>query len=443
MIKLKIAIVNQPFGTIVLPWTGKAGSLDIWTYEVARRLTRSCDVIVYTRRDRHQKEVEYDHGVEYRHISIFFDKWHMFMSRTVDKLTRIPGFNNLRHSIFNHNVKRPFFASNLYYFAYALQVAQDLRKEKCDIVHIINFSQFIPIIRALNHGLKIVLHMQCEWLTQLDYKMVENRLKEVALIISCSEYVTKKTQCRFPQFTKHFRTIYNGVDLNHFIHRKENKTNQNEIRLLYVGRISPEKGIHVILDAFNKVVQNYPKAHLIIVGSYWQLPFEYIVALSEDKKVTGLASFYQGVTTEFSLSYFRYIQNKILSMNLSNNVTFTGQIPHQKIRDFLADATMLINASFSDAFPMPIPEAMASELPVIATNVGGIPEAVVDGKTGILVEVGNANKLSEAIIRLLSDKDLRRLMGKAAQKRAVELYSWDKIVKQILRQYIDLCEYND
>jgi spore coat protein SA len=442
---MKVAIVNQPFGTIVLPWTGKAGSLDIWTYEVARRLAQSCEVIVYTRRDRHQKKVEHDHGVKYRHISIFFDKWHTYMSHTVDKLTKIPGFSNLRQSIFYHNVKRPFFASNLYYFAYALQVAQDLRKERCDIVHIINFSQFVPIIRAFNHRLKIVLHMQCEWLTQLDYRMVEKRLREVALIIGCSEYVTKRTQYRFPQFAEHCKTIYNGVDLNHFACRKEgNKTNQNGItRLLYVGRISPEKGVHVILDAFNKVVQNYSKAHLVIVGSYWQLPFEYIVALSEDKKVTDLAEFYQGVTTEFGLSYFKYLQNKILTMNMTDNVTFTDQIPHQKIFDFFANATILINSSFSDAFPMPIPEAMASELPVIATNVGGIPEAVVDGKTGILVEVGNINMLSKAIIRLLSDEGLRRSMGKAARSRAFELFSWDKIVKQMLQLYINLCEYND
>jgi len=52
---MKVAIVNQPFGTIILPWTGIGGSIDIWIYEVARRLARYCEVIVYTRRRYRQK----------------------------------------------------------------------------------------------------------------------------------------------------------------------------------------------------------------------------------------------------------------------------------------------------------------------------------------------------------------------------------------------------
>ena len=53
---MKILMVAQPFGNVVLPWTGAVGSIDVWIYEVARRLARSCDVTVYTRKNRYQKK---------------------------------------------------------------------------------------------------------------------------------------------------------------------------------------------------------------------------------------------------------------------------------------------------------------------------------------------------------------------------------------------------
>lgn len=201
---MKIAIVDQPLGTIILPWTGRGGSLDIWIHEVARRLAQSCDVIVYTRKDRHQKKVEYDQGVEYRRVSTTFGKWF----KVIRKLERIPRFRDLTRVLFYRNTRRPFFASRLSYLAYALQVANDLRKQGCDIVHILNFSQFARVIRVFNPKVKIVLNTRCEWLTQLDRKMIERRLRDVDLIIGCSQYITEKVRRFFPQFAKRCQTNF-------------------------------------------------------------------------------------------------------------------------------------------------------------------------------------------------------------------------------------------
>jgi glycosyltransferase involved in cell wall biosynthesis len=77
---------------------------------------------------------------------------------------------------------------------------------------------------------------------------------------------------------------------------------------------------------------------------------------------------------------------------------------------------------------------------VVATKGGGIPELVVDGETGILVERGNFSALAEAILRLLSDEELRKSMGKAARKRAIELFSWQKISKDLMVQYEKLVD---
>ena len=73
--------------------------------------------------------------------------------------------------------KRPFFSSNFVALEYILPIALDLRRNQVDIVHLQNFSQFVPIIRAFNPRIKIVLHMRCEWLSLLDREMIEPRIQ--------------------------------------------------------------------------------------------------------------------------------------------------------------------------------------------------------------------------------------------------------------------------
>ena len=437
---MKIALVHQPVGTISPSALG--GSIDIWIYEVASRLARSCEVIVYAKKGRYQKKVEYDQGVHYRRISTAADEWFTYISAALDNLGRFPRFHNVRRALFFHNVRHPLFASSLYYLTYVLQVAKDLQAEKCDIVHLHNFSQFVPIIRAFNPKIKTVLHMHCQWLTQLDRTMIERRLREVDLVIGCCKYITEKIRRGFPQFAKRCQTVFNGVDVNHFVSENgHSATKKNGVkRFLFVGRISPEKGLHILLDAFQKVVERYPQAQLEIVGPQSSVPIEFIVALSHDDKVSDLASFYYRNSRR---SYFSHLQRRLLSLNIANNVTFTGFIPYGHVINNYLNADVFVNSSFSESFPLPILEAMASELPVVATSVGGISEAVANGKTGLLVEPGDAPALAEAILRLLSDEDLRKSMGKAARKRVVELFSWERIVKKLLCQYKNICEADE
>jgi len=433
---MKIALVHH--GTISPSFLG--GSIDIWIYEVARRLAKSCDVIVYAKKGCHQKKDEYDQGVHYRRISTAADEWLNHISTAVDKLGRFPSFHDVRRALFFRNVRRPLFASSLYYLTYVLQVAKDLREEKCDIVHLHNFSQFVPIIRAFNPKIKIALHMHCEWLTQLDRTMIERRLREVDLVIGCCKYITEKIRRVFPQFAKRCQTVFNGVDVNRFVSENgHSATKKNGVkRLLWVGRASPEKGLHILLDAFQRVVERYPQAQLEIVGPRWSVPIEFIVALSDDDRVSNLASFY---CSNSRRSYFSHLQRQ-LSLNITNNVTFKSFIPYRHIMNNYRNADVFVNSSFSEAFPLPILEAMASELPVVATRVGGITEAVANGKTGLLVEPGDAPALAEAILHFLSNEDLRKSTGKAARKRVVEVFSWERIVKKLLCQYKNVCEAN-
>jgi glycosyltransferase involved in cell wall biosynthesis len=409
---MKVAIIHQPTGPI---WTsGTSGSVSIWVYEIARRLARSCQTVVYARRGQGQPDKENHEGVEYRRISTTRDELRI---RLLKKLTRF------------RRKDRPLFVSRLGYRNYISTIARDLKEEKCDIIHVVNFPNFAPVVRAHNPGIPIVLHMHGEWLTQFDSSMVEGWLSKTDFILSVSEFVSQGIRSRFPRYASRCQTIYMGVDPDQFGRKRgfAGTKKKGAQRLLYVGRISPEKGVHVLLEAFQLVVRHLPETTLRIVGPEWLMPREHIVELSSDHRVLSLGAFYNG-------SYLSFLKKQVPA-NVAHQVNFIDLIVHEKISSQFDEADLYVNPSFSESLGMSIIEAMASELPVVATRVGGVPELVEEDETGILVEPGDAAALAQAIIRLLADESLRERMGRRAVKRAVELFSWDHICHTLLDKY--------
>lgn len=423
--RLKIAFIGQPL--VMTNYPKPADSIGILTYELVRLLSSDCDVMVYTPGESFQ-EVSHQ-GVDYRYIPIGQDKL------LLKYLEKIPDFDS---------IKRPAFGSNLYYLGYILRIAYDLRKQQCDVVHIHNFSQFIPVIRAFNPGIKIVLHMHCEWLSQLDKKTLERRLSKVDLVIGPSQYITGAVSQRFPQFAKRCQVIANGVNVERFINSyllEQNLANKNSVKqLLFVGRVCPEKGVHILLEAFKKVVAQYPETKLTLVGPLGVIPYEYLVALSDDSKVKDLASFHRDDTwisyLKKQLSQF----NDKVGGNVASPVSLAGLVPPSNLVKYYQQTDVFIFPSIChEAFGMPIAEAMVAGVPIVATHGGAFPELVEDGKTGKLVERSNADALAEAIINLLADEELRKSMGQAGRKRAVELFSFEKVADDLLSQYQSIC----
>lgn len=124
------------------------------------------------------------------------------------------------------------------------------------------------------------------------------------------------------------------------------------------------------------------------------------------------------------------------------SVSFTGLVQHSELHKHYQNSDVFILPSVChEAFGMPIIEAMAMELPVIATRSGAFPEIVKEGQTGILVEPGDSDALAEAILILLSDENLRKSMGKSGQQRALEKFSWKVTVRltnycPIIRKFV-------
>jgi len=210
-------------------------------------------------------------------------------------------------------------------------------------------------------------------------------------------------------FIEHFtdtpvEVIPNGVDDKLFTpnwNKEELKTQfgiEGKV-VLYVSRMSYRKGPHVLLNAFSKIED----ATLIMVGSGEILPF-----LKAQAKFLGI---------EDRVKFMGYVESATLPRIFG-----------------MADVFVLPSIT-AEAFGIVILEAMASGLPVVATNVGGIPEIIRESESGLLVPPGNELELRNAIEKLLLDDDLREWLGNNGRKAVEEKYSWDKVVGRIEKTY--------
>lgn len=406
---MRIAFISQPFDRVMPP---SMNSIGIWTYEVARRMAYQNDVTVFTR-GRYPTQSQVAPNVRALFIPSLSQHRMGQISSLLLPLT---------------TPKRPFFSSIFYNLEYGLQIALYILKNQYDVVHIQNYSQFIPIIRAFNPHVKIALHMRCEWLTQLDPSLISSRLRQTDWVFGVSDYITNKIRQAFPEHRSQCFTIANGVDTERFNRYDDfHGTDDSNPVILMVGRISPEKGIHDLLQAFRQIGRQYPHAQLKLVGSKHAVNKDFIVGLSEDAQVQGLEIYYQS-------NYLEKLQSMIPA-DLKNRVHFEGHVDFYKTIDFYQHSALLVNPSLSESFGRSLIEANACRLPVVAARAGGMTEIIENGYNGLLVSPGNPVELADAVNSLLQDAPLRKQMGMNGRNRVLERYTWDQICTDLANVY--------
>ena len=126
-------------------------------------------------------------------------------------------------------------------------------------------------------------------------------------------------------------------------------------------------------------------------------------------------------------------EHRARCLGIHEHCSFVGK--QARIVDYLSAADVLLLPSEQESFGLAALEALACEVPVIASRVGGVPEVVSDGETGFLSAVGDVEKMSEDAARLLSDKDLRREMGTRARQQALARYNTDLVIPKYIEFY--------
>lgn len=427
---MRIAFVSQPRDPIAASGS-QWGSVAIVTWELARRLARTHEVTVYAPRAPSQPDEERGpDGVLVR---------------------RTPRVRRLIHKALDLgttlvNLQPPYFALPMFFREYGEAVAEMLARDGPDVVHVQSWSHFIPIFRRALPDARVVLHTHDALLTRLDRVKVEHRLAVTDAVVTCSDFITREWRSRFPGCAERIHTIGNGVDLEHFTPARLNDASVAPPRILYIGRISPDKGVHILVRAFDALLERRPDAELIVAGPLGLLPYNQVALCETDPQVAAMRCFYgAGVLGRLRKQVLGARDSYLDSMRASvrastwERIRFLGSLEHRDLPEHYRGARLLAAPSvWQEPFGLPIAEGMASGLPVVATYAGGIPELVEDGVTGRLVERGDALALSRALQELLDDPARATRMGRAARARAERLFGWEGVVQRLDAVYQQL-----
>lgn len=209
--------------------------------------------------------------------------------------------------------------------------------------------------------------------------------------------------------------IHNGVDSRAFDTTKPEVLNAAKIRrqqlgikpdqpvFLYAGAISVEKGARELALAFRQVWSEVPCAALVIAGT---------------------SHIWGGTSDKRTLTSFEEEIQEIL-MACRRNVHFLDNVPGEEMPCVYAMAdVVVVPSTVKEGFGLSALESMACGRPVIASRVGGLPE-IVDGRCGLLIEPGDVEMLSDAMIKLAHQPELRSLMGASGVKKA-RIFSWER-----------------
>jgi len=198
-------------------------------------------------------------------------------------------------------------------------------------------------------------------------------------------------------------TIYNGLDLSGWnAPSVTGRTSQN-ILITTVGNIRRVKCQDIFIRAAALIVPQFPNVSFSVAGEI----------LEPD--------------------YFEELQALVSDLSLSNRFHFIGGVIN--LRQHLSTADIFVLPSRSEGFSNAIIEAMAASLPVVATNVGGNPEAVKDGVSGFLVPPEDPAKMAEAIRQLLANPSQARAMGVTGRSIAAENFTIEAMMQRIVRTY--------
>lgn len=315
------------------------------------------------------------------------------------------------------------------------RVREALRDPTVDLVHyhvsIPGMAAWAALAKARTRSSKpMILHMWNPWFDAKDmhvdagmeavYHRVFNGsatttpfLGAFEQIVVSSDYQRRQLEAR--GWSDNVSVIPNGVDLDRYLPAPQDATRVNARRelglpvektlLLYYGHLTPWKGVRVLVEALPRAFEENPDANLVIARTHY----------GKDEQA---------------------LRNRLRELGVEDRVTFLGicEVPLllQAVDAGVVPATAAVGTA---CHPNVVLEYHSAGVPIVASRVGSIPEAVEDGKTGLLAAPGNAQDLGDKLNRLLRDADLRRRMGLAARTRAETRFDWRSIAETYERTY--------
>jgi glycosyltransferase involved in cell wall biosynthesis len=265
-----------------------------------------------------------------------------------------------------------------------------------DIINAHGISSWVPAIllsKLLHKTIIVTLHETYSY-TELTWFFGDGAFAKWVWNFALNKADYFITVSRAVQLENSFY-VPNGVNSDVFKSNHKFKEKREKI-VLYVGRLSKEKGIDYFI-ASSQLVRN-------------RLDVKFVVIAPVAKKI-----------------YIEVLEK--------NDIECHVGVSLKELVAWYQKADIFVLPSSHEAFPLVILEAMACETPVVASSIGDIPDIIQDGATGFLVEPGSSEELSQKIIELLEDDELRERMGKRARSVVKAKYDWKNISTMIANVY--------
>lgn len=238
-------------------------------------------------------------------------------------------------------------------------------------------------------------------------KLEEEAAKHATLTVTISEYSARKIHQFYGVEKTQIRIAPNGVDTHRFKPSKAYEIIKRQLGIdsklcaLFVGRLIPRKGLTYLIEAARQIVKEHSQTFFLIVGD--------------------------GPQKQHLLSHIK-------EAKLASNFVFFGDVNEKLLPALYNCADVFVLPSIQEGQGIALLEAQATAKPVVAFNVGGVGEAVLDKETGLLTKP-DSNELAIAIKRLLASKSLRDKMGSNGRKFVKNNFSWDICAQKMLQVY--------
>ncbi len=274
-----------------------------------------------------------------------------------------------------------------------------------DLVHVnaIDAGIFFHLTTWHEHPAPMLVTLHGKWnnLQVTQNSLISRTLGRASWVVGCSRAILDYGREFAPGIGTRSSVIYNGIESSR---AAALPLSLNPPTVLCLGRLVPDKGIDIALNAFATLSEAYPELRVLIAGDG-----ELRSDLEQQAAHLGM-----------------------------NNVEFLGWVPPGSVPSLINRADIVVMPSRQDSFPLTALEAGMLGRPIVATRVGGLPEMIEDGTTGLLVESEDADALGRALAGLLASPQRATQLGQAARERVLRKFSWEGHIDAYDRLYRSL-----
>ncbi|MGB9857720.1 MAG: glycosyltransferase family 4 protein [Dictyoglomaceae bacterium] len=295
------------------------------------------------------------------------------------------------------------FLSPFNFKEYKEKLRSIIKEFKPNIIHVHSAHELVYIVRKISSKIPVIFtcHGYATSLPSIDYFLsafINNRWGDK--VICVSDY-DKKLLIKMGLSEKKIVLIHNGI--SEVLEVKDLPIKINGFIIGTIARLAKSKGINYLISAFSILEKKYNNIKLVIIGDG-----------EERENLERLAK----------------------KLKVENKVYFLGSIPNA--RYYIKNFQIFVLPSLFEFLSISILEALSSKVPVIATRVGGTPEIIKNGDSGILVPPKDSKALAVAIERLINNKNLRIKLAEQGYKRFLEEFTLEKMVEKTDRVYEEI-----